>query len=248
MSDLLIQRVLVVDDDEVMRDLLSIVLASEGYDVCTADSGDAALVRLLSTAAKEMPHCVLSDLQMPGVCGAELGDRLREICPASTVCLAMSGSASQGGATGFDGFLLKPFDAADFSKALARGTVREHSFLIHEPLADSASQDQVAALDEAVYAKLAASMPAAQLKQLYALCLDDAAARIGRMRDAADAEDAGLYMREAHAVKGGCGMLGATAMHSLADRMETGALASTPLLDEFVAAAAELRRMLEARP
>ena len=241
-----ITRVLVVDDDEVMRDVLSIVLASAGYDVSTAESGDAVLLRLVSTAVNDMPHCILTDLQMPGVCGAELGDRLREVCPATSLRIAMSGSSARAAdVSGFDGFLLKPFEVEDFAAAVERAT--PGAATVDISAAGLSADAPLPALDEAIYAKLAASMPAVQLRQLYMLCLDDAEARIGRMRDAADAADAGLYMREAHAVKGGCGMLGATHLHALAGRMETGALASTPALDEFMAAAQTLRRMLEAR-
>jgi HPt (histidine-containing phosphotransfer) domain-containing protein len=79
------------------------------------------------------------------------------------------------------------------------------------------------------------------------MCLNDTAARAERMSSAAAVNDAVTFVREAHAVKGGCGMLGATELYSMADRMETGGLSCSPLLHDFRPAIERLRRILVER-
>jgi HPt (histidine-containing phosphotransfer) domain-containing protein len=103
-------------------------------------------------------------------------------------------------------------------------------------------------LDESVYRKLTRSMRAAQLEQLYALCLTDAEARLTKMRQAASNNDDAAYRREAHAIKGSCGMVGATELQTLATSMESLGLSDDHVasLKEFMVACERLRRMLVA--
>src|SRR5213082_2390045 len=70
-------RVLVVDDDEMSRELLSVLLESEGYIVDTADSGQSALAALHSSGST--PDLILSDMQMPGTTGSALATELRSV-------------------------------------------------------------------------------------------------------------------------------------------------------------------------
>lgn len=230
-------RVLVVDDDEVSRDVLSVLLAGEGYAVQTADSGDAALVRL-KDVAHALPGVVLVDMQMPGTRGDKLARQLRLACGAGTMLLAMSGSLPDDDERrGFDGFLLKPFSMEQFAAAVSGG-------------AGTAMDGEAAGLlNEAVYRKLAASMPAAQLEKLYALCLSDAEKRISEMRRAAARQDDVAFRREAHAIKGGCGMVGATEMQTIASAMESSGIEANHVatLEEFLLASKRLRRILVAR-
>jgi HPt (histidine-containing phosphotransfer) domain-containing protein len=62
--------------------------------------------------------------------------------------------------------------------------------------------------------------------------------------------DTGQLRREAHSIKGGCGMLGATELHSMAAALETGPTGEEPdvnSLDELSAACDRLERMLRSR-
>jgi HPt (histidine-containing phosphotransfer) domain-containing protein len=81
------------------------------------------------------------------------------------------------------------------------------------------------------------------------MCLDDVARRIATMREAASAGNETSYKREAHAIKGGCGMIGATELQRLATAMENKGLTANHVatLDEFVVAQERLKRMLNAR-
>jgi CheY-like chemotaxis protein len=228
-------QILVVDDDALSREVLALLLQNAGYTVETADSGDAALLHL---KAAHLPDAVLTDLQMPGITGNELALRLRHICGPTTVLVAMSATAPDDGSDReFDGFLLKPFTMATFTAAIAG-----------KPPGVAKEPDGAAAtiVDEVVYSKLAGSMRAPQLKQLYALCLADAEARLTTMRQAAFGNDDAAYKREAHAIKGGCGMVGALELQTLATSMEERGLSDDHVasLQEFLVACERLRGML----
>ncbi|HEX3967246.1 MAG TPA: response regulator [Edaphobacter sp.] len=233
-------RVLVVDDDDLTREVLALLLQDAGYAVETADSGDAALLHL--HAARHLPDVVLTDLQMPGTTGRELAQRLRDLCGPAATLLAMS--ASQPDDTSgrqFDGLLLKPFTMEAFAAAVSG---REQSAAAQR----STCADE-AVLDEAVYRKLRESMRPPQLDKLYTLCLNDAETRLSAMRQAAANGDDATYKREAHTVKGGCGMVGALEMQTLATSMEKRGLSDDHVasLQQFAVACERLRGMLIAR-
>jgi HPt (histidine-containing phosphotransfer) domain-containing protein len=104
-------------------------------------------------------------------------------------------------------------------------------------------------LDEVIYSKLDRSLRRPQLKQLYALCLADAERRFATMQQAASGNDDAAYRREAHAIKGGCGMVGALELQTLATSMEERGLSDDHVasLKEFIVACERLRGMLIAR-
>jgi CheY-like chemotaxis protein len=229
-------RILIVDDDELSREVLTLLTTGAGYDVEAVDSGDAALERV----QRVRPEVVLTDIQMPGTAGDELARQLRSVCGARTLLLAMSGSELEDGVgRDFDGFLLKPFTMETLTATISGGLIRVDN--------GSAGADGVV-LDEGVYAKLAGSMRGSQLGELYALCRKDADARVERMRRAASKGDDAAYRKEAHALKGGCGMVGAIELQRLATSMEELGLCDDDVatLEEFVAASERLRRILVA--
>ena len=229
-------RVLLVDDDELSREVLAVFLQEAGYEVEAVDSGAAALMYLRSV--RPLPEVVLTDLQMPGTSGESLAAVLREVCGAGTVLVAMSGSKPDGGAGGtFDGFLLKPFSMEELAAAIAEGTEADGR---GRKVADAVI------LDNAVYRKLSAAMSRGKLEELYALCANDSEGRIGKMRRAASAGDDGAYRREAHAIHGGCGMVGAREMQALATSLEERGVRDDYVasLDELTAACNRLRRIL----
>jgi two-component system, response regulator, stage 0 sporulation protein F len=66
------KRILVVDDDEGLRDLYEETLSDEGYDVLTAENGKEALQKL----EKEKPDLVVLDIIMPKMDGMEALGRI----------------------------------------------------------------------------------------------------------------------------------------------------------------------------
>jgi CheY-like chemotaxis protein len=232
-------RVLVVDDDSLSREVLALLLHGAGYAVESADSGDAALLHLQSTPTR--PQVVLADLQMPGTSGQDLARQLRGLCGPATLLLAMSASEPNDKSDReFDGFLLKPFTMETFAAAIVGKTAE----VTKEP-----NNTKVAVLDETVHQKLAGSMRRPQLQQLYSLCLTDAAARLAAMQQAASNGGDAAYRREAHAIRGGCGMVGAIELQTLATSMEERGLSDDHVasLKQFIVAHERLRRILVAR-
>lgn len=70
-------RVLLVDDDPLMLELLRYTLERAGYQVQTASDGEEAL-EMLSDRTRPIPHIIITDVQMPRRSGPDL---LREIEP-----------------------------------------------------------------------------------------------------------------------------------------------------------------------
>lgn len=248
------KRLLLVDDDDLSREVLTIQIAAEGYLVETATSGDAAWSRLAQPALR-WPDALLIDLQMEGTSGAELGRRVRSVprSPAEPqiVLLAMSASEPTEDLTPvFDGFLLKPFLIAQLVDALMlSGPYPPASATAPAPAtcADPNTWPAEAGIDASIYRKLAASMPADRLQQLYTLCIDDAEARIGRMRLASTSGNNAAYCEQAHAIKGGSSMVGAVELARLAARAEeTGIEAANHVasFNELLQACDQLRRIL----
>ena len=77
------QRVLIVDDDEALRESLALVLGAEGYETSLARDGADALARIDDT----MPDIVLCDLRMPGIDGLALLPELSRRRPDATLIL-----------------------------------------------------------------------------------------------------------------------------------------------------------------
>ena len=66
--------VLVVEDDASMRDILSVALHNQGYDVQATASGELALGEIASC----VPDVMLLDLGLPGIDGIEVTSRVRQ--------------------------------------------------------------------------------------------------------------------------------------------------------------------------
>jgi two-component system response regulator PilR (NtrC family) len=82
-------RVLVVDDERSMRELLSIVLRRDGYDVLLADTGKAALEIL----KRERVDILITDIRMPEMSGVDVLREAKLIDPA-IICIVMTAFAS----------------------------------------------------------------------------------------------------------------------------------------------------------
>jgi DNA-binding response OmpR family regulator len=66
-------RILVIDDDTKLTDLLQLVFESKGFGVTIANSG----IQALESLETELPEAVLLDLMMPGMSGLEVCQRIR---------------------------------------------------------------------------------------------------------------------------------------------------------------------------
>jgi len=101
-------RVLVVDDEPQIRRALRVSLASHGYDVQVAASGEEAL----ELAAGAPPDVVILDLVLPGLNGLEVCQRLRQWSPVPIIVLSARGQERdkvEALDLGADDYLTKPF-------------------------------------------------------------------------------------------------------------------------------------------
>ena len=107
-------RVLVVDDERKIRELVASYLGREGYAVTTADCGEAAL----ATAVRERPDLVVLDLRLPDIPGEEVARALRNLARIPIIMLtARSGEDDRvaGLRLGADDYLVKPFSVRELA-------------------------------------------------------------------------------------------------------------------------------------
>jgi CheY-like chemotaxis protein/HPt (histidine-containing phosphotransfer) domain-containing protein len=237
-------RVLVIDDDPVMRELLEALLQIAGHTPEIYESGETALLRLGDHSGPAF-DVVLTDLHMPGIQGHELASALLAERFPQTVLVGMSGSFPSDDETRLlDELLQKPFTMAQFEQAVAKARDRRYTTT---PTGSARAPDAAPVLDEEIFGQLAALLPAAQLQGLYDLTVSDIQSRVERMRASLDAGDIGSVRSEAHAIKGGTGMVGARELAGMAAALEAGTAHDAEALDDFARASDRLRRMLNER-
>lgn len=115
------KRLLVIDDDFSTREVMSMVLAGEGYRVATAANGADALERL---ASGELPSLILLDLSMPVMDGQTFCARRKDAgglaaIPVIVVSAERDG-AQRAAAMGADAYLEKPVDTLQLFEAIRR--------------------------------------------------------------------------------------------------------------------------------
>jgi DNA-binding response OmpR family regulator len=107
-------RIMVVDDDETLVDVVGRYLCRDGHQVECLPDGYAALRRV----AEEPPDLVILDLMLPGMSGLEVCRRLRERWPIPVVMLTALGEETDkvaGFETGADDYVTKPFSPRELT-------------------------------------------------------------------------------------------------------------------------------------
>jgi len=108
-------RVLVVDDDEVIRQLIAVNLTLEGFDVVTAIDGQDCLDRVEEIA----PDVITLDVMMPRLDGWETAVQLRQAPETEHIKVVLITARAQeedvahGTSVGADAYLTKPFDPGE---------------------------------------------------------------------------------------------------------------------------------------
>ncbi|MFO7956903.1 MAG: hybrid sensor histidine kinase/response regulator [Candidatus Brocadiia bacterium] len=164
--------VLVVDDEEAMRDSCEQVLTREGFEVVTAPGGRGALEAM----SRKKPDVMLVDLKMPGMSGEEFLAEARKIDP-EVVAVAITGYPTLGAAIdvmkgGAYDFLPKPFKAEELRMIMDRAVEKRRLAL------DVAAGERERQRMHDNFAAMVAHQlkaPAASLKE----CLDTALATLG---------------------------------------------------------------------
>ena len=107
-------RIMVVDDDATLVDVVARYLVRDGHQVECVHDGDAALRRV----EEEPPDLVVLDLMLPGIDGLEVCRRLREHWPIPVVMLTALGEETDkvvGFETGADDYVTKPFSPRELA-------------------------------------------------------------------------------------------------------------------------------------
>ncbi len=225
--------VLIIDDDQVSREVMATVLSMSGYTVHAAASGAQSL-RMLDEHTSA-PDVILMDTQMPGLSGAPL---IRELRLRSRAKLYVtSGSEAPAEITRqADGFLLKPLGPHALQRLLEQ----------HAPLEGLAESPVICS---EVLAELRALMPEASVREIYTAVIGDLDRRLPLLEGALARRDAAEVRRQGHSIKGGCGMAGAAEAARIGTLLEEEGndLDNTgSLLRDLQAATRKLQAMLEA--
>ena len=113
-------RVLVVDDEEALRTVLSTELSGEGYEVESASDGDEAI----SIVQNKKFDLVLLDIKMPKVDGFEVLKFIKKSYPAIKVIMltgfADLKNAIESKKLGAEDFVSKPYDLVDLLTTIER--------------------------------------------------------------------------------------------------------------------------------
>jgi len=133
-------KILVVDDDSSIRNMLSIVLKKNGYDVACAENSEAALKRL---KAKSF-DMIISDIKMPGIDGIELLRKIKTILPEMPVIMitafASASDAVEAMKLGAEDYITKPFNLDELKliieKTLSKTSVEIENVELKSRLAD----------------------------------------------------------------------------------------------------------------
>lgn len=126
--------ILVIDDEESMRDSCSLILTKDGYKTETAPDGESGLKKI-----KELqPDLILVDLKMPGISGFDVLEKVSEIDP-NIVSVVITGYATVESAVeamkkGAYDFLPKPFTPDELRIIIRRGLERRNLTLQKESL------------------------------------------------------------------------------------------------------------------
>jgi len=107
-------RILVVDDDTALAEMIGIVLRTEGFDPVFSADGDAAI----RDFGEHNPDLVLLDLMLPGIDGIEVCRRLREDGDVPVIMLTALGEETDrvlGLEVGADDYVTKPFSPRELA-------------------------------------------------------------------------------------------------------------------------------------
>jgi two-component system, OmpR family, response regulator len=106
------QKILVVDDDSHIREVVCFALRRSGYQLLTAGNGKAAL----DVAARERPAMVILDILMPGLDGVAVCRRLRAVSDVPVIFLTSKDEKVDrilGLELGADDYVVKPFSPGE---------------------------------------------------------------------------------------------------------------------------------------
>ncbi len=131
-------RILVVDDEKSMREILHIFLKNEGYSVTLADNGESAV----EAVKRDIFDLIITDMNMPGVSGMDLLKSVKKIAPDTIVVVitafGTTESAVEAMKQGAYDYIQKPFQMDDIrlvvKNALEKQRLRKDVSILKEQL------------------------------------------------------------------------------------------------------------------
>ncbi len=140
-------KIMIVDDEEIVRVSLRNWLREDGYSVSCAESGQQALVMLEG----ETPDIMLVDIKMPRMSGLELLEKVKASKPEIQVVMmtayASVESAVQAMRDGAYDYLVKPFEPEELrlliSRILERSALQKENVALKERIKDSLVADEI---------------------------------------------------------------------------------------------------------
>ena len=156
-------KIMLVEDDQSLREIYSIRLTAEGYEIVVAGDGEEAL----ATAVKEKPDLIIADVMMPKISGFDMLDILRSTPETKDVKVIMMTALSsedqreRGESLGADRYLVK-----------SQVGIEDVINVVHEVLGDKGS---VAVADDSNTATAEVTQPA-QPEQPVAMNTEEASA------------------------------------------------------------------------
>ena len=106
------QRILVVDDDENIAELISLYLTKECLDTLVVFDGESAI----KSFQDYKPNLILLDIMLPGIDGYEVCRQIRKTSNVPIIMLSAKGETFDkvlGLELGADDYIIKPFDSKD---------------------------------------------------------------------------------------------------------------------------------------
>ncbi len=119
------QRILIVDDDENIAELISLYLTKECYETKIVHDGESALVAFRSF----VPNLILLDLMLPGIDGYQVCREIRKENDTPIIMLSAKGEIFDkvlGLELGADDYMIKPFDSKELV-ARVKAVLRRYS-------------------------------------------------------------------------------------------------------------------------
>ncbi len=115
------KKILIVEDDDVMRELIQLTLERQGYEVDTACDG----LEGYDLAVNRRPDLIVTDIQMPSADGAHLVRRVRDTPEIAVTPIVITTGTGFGNAAftlsqGADAFEPKPIDPASLIETVRR--------------------------------------------------------------------------------------------------------------------------------
>ena len=129
------EKILLVDDDVDIREIITLYLQNEGYDVITAEDGSKAV----SMALSEEPELIILDMMLPVMDGIEVCQELRKSLTTPIIFLSCKSSATEkslGLIAGGDDYMGKPFEPIELI-ARIKAHLRRNRMIKNESLSST---------------------------------------------------------------------------------------------------------------